>query len=174
MNRRALWLLAMLLLLAGCPRESSPPSAARKPKPAVVEFPKGPHFIKEMSPAKEKEFVDKLKTLGPGDRYRVVLRLLGPPDSDHAIGGKGGPVTGRSIRYYLRQLTHGVNLKYDRYVSLIIDNDYKLVSMNAVNVEGLPEQITRLPVTEYRWNDAQDKMDTIEWGKKSRPGTNPD
>jgi uncharacterized protein YuzE len=67
-----------------------------------------------------------------GDSYEQVVKLLGAPQEENAIRGKGGnaPVTGTATMYAIKEAGgHSGEDNRDGCVSLIFDNNGKVMSI---------------------------------------------
>lgn len=93
----------------------------------------------EMQSEKRIQFIETIKKLKAGYTYEQVTELLGIPFEEKIISAKktDDPVRVKTITYYLKKNQKDyTNIKTDEYVSLVFDNNQKLIRTHT-NIVGL-------------------------------------
>lgn len=161
-----LCVLLITVWFVGCVPSNAPTPARKRPSPPSAEL-RDVLAPYEMDAVQKKHFLATIKTLHPGQSREAVVALLGPPYSERKIQAKGprAPVRGILLNYYITKAA-GAGNEGDSHVSFIFDNDNKLIRLSVQNIDGLSEQITKLPVREFWWDDNLKRTVEIEKKKK--------
>jgi hypothetical protein len=158
--------LPLAVLLACCAPAGADPSATRWQRPPNA-YPYNKVITKlaypyEMGAKERKAFVNKLKALRPGDSYEAVIKLLGPPYIQHTHAPKKSrEVRETSLVYCLKMLDEHPGNADDR-VDVVFDVQNRLFAIDVVNAPDISRQITRMPGTDFKWDDAKKGTEIIE------------
>ena len=109
----------------------------KKAEPVKIAYPY------EMDSATRRTFLDKVKTLRRGDSYDRIVQLLGQPSNQYANSAmEHDRPLGVCLTYHAKRLGDGVNLKYDAYLLVDLDNNQKLVWMAEHNLPEIAEYVS--------------------------------
>ena len=119
-------------ILVGCGGQAKVGSV--DPGPAKQEQVIRADSASEPSAEQTARFLATVKTLKVGDSYDQVVKLLGVPQEEALLCGKGqnDPVKGISVKYLLRKVRRNSSAEGDdEVVSLIFTNDKRLKSIES-------------------------------------------